>query len=75
MKIKLFFILFVISLFDSFVFSQCSMCKVVAESAGAEKEGFFEGLNSGIMYLMAIPYILLIIGGLFLYFNRKNRKN
>ena len=45
MKIKLFFILFVISLFDSFVFSQCSMCKVVAESAGADFVGSDEYID------------------------------
>ena len=37
------------------------MCygRAVAETAGDGKEGFFEGLNNGILYLMAAPYILL----------------
>ena len=71
MKIKIISVLFFISLIDTFLLAQCSMCKVVAESGGADKEGFFEGLNSGIIYLMITPYILLSIGGIFLYLNRK----
>lgn len=35
--------------------AQCAMCK-----ATAEESGFESGLNSGIIYLMIIPYILLI---------------
>ena len=69
MKINILVLVFLFSI-DS-VFAQCSMCKAVAESAGAEKEGFFEGLNSGILYLMVTPYILLTIGAVFFYFNRK----
>ena len=74
MRIKLLFLLFFISLIDSILIAQCSMCKAVAESGGAEKEGFFEGLNSGIIYLMVTPYILLTIGAVFLYLNRKSSK-
>lgn len=37
----------------------CAMCKAVAES-GAESDqgGISGGLNSGILYLMAIPYVI-----------------
>lgn len=42
--------------------AQCAMCKAVVESGDTEVA---EGLNDGIMYLMAFPYIL--VGGL-LYF-------
>tara|TARA_B100001250_G_C19724246_1_gene755297 strand:+ start:303 stop:527 length:225 start_codon:yes stop_codon:yes gene_type:complete len=69
MKINILVLVFLFSI-DS-IFAQCSMCKAVAESAGAEKEGFFEGLNSGILYLMVTPYILLTIGAIFFYLNRK----
>ena len=71
MKIKILSVLFFTSLIDTLLLAQCSMCKAVAESGGSDKEGFFEGLNSGIIYLMVTPYILLSIGGLFLYLNRK----
>ena len=35
---------------------QCSMCKAVLESGADEKTA--ESLNHGIIYLMAIPYVL-----------------
>jgi hypothetical protein len=47
--------------------AQCAMCKAVvegAENGTLEKTG--AGLNKGILYLMAVPYILL-----FLVFRKK----
>ncbi|WMI69411.1 hypothetical protein RBH95_03355 [Mangrovimonas sp. YM274] len=41
-------------------FAQCAMCRAVLESE--EGQSAAEGVNNGIVYLMAIPYIL--IGGL-----------
>lgn len=50
--------------------AQCAMCKAVAENAQGESGfGIANGLNSGILYIMAIPYVLLAI--LFLGFYRK----
>ena len=40
--------------------AQCAMCKAVVESGNPEQA---EGLNSGILYLMVFPYIL--VGALF----------
>jgi hypothetical protein len=38
----------------------CAMCKVVAEQGGdAAEETRAGGLNTGIIYLMIIPYIIL----------------
>jgi hypothetical protein len=49
----------------SFAFSikinaQCAMCRAVLESG--EGQSLAEGINDGIVYLMAIPYIL--VGGI-----------
>ncbi len=52
-------------------FSQCAMCKAVAESNPIGKDSFFSGLNSGILYLMFIPYMLLFIAFVYNYLNRK----
>ncbi|MDA7743299.1 hypothetical protein N8891_03610 [Flavobacteriales bacterium] len=38
--------------------AQCVMCKAVAEDS-AKDGGLGAGLNKGILYLMAVPYILL----------------
>ncbi len=52
-------------------FSQCSMCRAVAQS-GTEDEAkkVGRGLNNGILYLLAMPYIL---GGVAFFIWRKNR--
>ena len=71
MKIKLLFITFLLITLNSISYGQCAMCRAVAETAGDGKEGFFEGLNNGIIYLMLAPYLLLSIGAVFLYLNRK----
>jgi hypothetical protein len=54
------FILVAFSLLCTEAGAQCAMCKQVAESATEnENPGIGEGLNSGIVYLMAAPYLLL----------------
>ena len=40
------------------VMAQCAMCKATAESQ-AEEDG--SGINTGIIYIMVIPYIILFI--------------
>ncbi len=49
--------------------AQCAMCRAVLES-GADNT-VAEGINNGIVYLMAIPYIL--IGVLLFFVFRKIR--
>ncbi len=44
-------------------FGQCAMCKAVAEeSIDNAGYGIGMGLNTGILFIMSIPYILLTIG-------------
>ena len=54
---KLFFILIVLILSTSDMYSQCSMLSAIMES-DQEYEAA-KGLNRGIVYLMSIPYILV----------------
>lgn len=66
MKQKIFFFLF------SFLFfletnAQCAMCRAVLESE--EGQATAEGVNDGIVYLMAIPYIL--VGGIAFFIYKK----
>ena len=51
--------------------AQCAMCKAVVESGDAE---IAESVNSGIIYLMAFPYVLVGIGVYVLYRNYKKLK-
>lgn len=55
-------------------FSQCAMCKAVVESDLANGGTAGKGINSGIMYLMAFPYVLICIVGYMLYKHFKNKK-
>ncbi len=43
--------------FDTF--SQCAMCKANAESSLRNGSSIAKGLNTGILYLMAVPYLML----------------
>lgn len=40
--------------------AQCAMCRAVLESEG--DQGLAKGVNNGILFLMAVPYIL--VGGI-----------
>ena len=51
--------------------AQCAMCKAVLESNQKDGGGIGAGLNTGILYLMAVPYIFLILGAAFWYYNKK----
>lgn len=50
--------------------AQCVMCKAVAEDA--TEVGVGRGINTAILYLMAVPYIILV--ALYFSFFRKKRK-
>ncbi len=58
-----------IYLFPQKAKAQCAMCRAVLESDG--NTAVAEGVNNGIVYLMAIPYIL--IAGLFYFVYKKMR--
>lgn len=59
--------------FTEVITAQCAMCKAVVESGDAEMA---EGLNHGIVYLMAFPYILVGLAGYLIYRGwKKETKN
>jgi hypothetical protein len=62
-----FYILFFL-LFSQLVSAQCAMCKAVVEQGGKEMA---EGINSGIVYLMSFPYIVVAVGVYLIYRNWK----
>ena len=43
--------------YQSSTHAQCAMCRAVLESEGNQSTA--EGINDGIVYLMAVPYILV----------------
>jgi len=68
-KIKFFLGFYFLSIF--FSYSQCAMCRVVAESNQEAGGTIANGLNSGILYLMACPYILILSGLIWTYYRDK----
>ena len=52
---------------------QCAMCRAVLESEQGQTTAV--GINNGIVYLMAIPYILVAGAGYLVYRNFFRQKN
>jgi hypothetical protein len=50
-------------------FAQCAMCKTSVESDLANGGSIAQGLNTGILYLMGIPYVILMVGA-YLFFKK-----
>ncbi len=59
--IRILLFLFVSLLFLGEVSAQCSMCRAVLESGDLQETA--KGINNGIIYLMAIPYLLVAFVG------------
>ncbi|UUV21713.1 hypothetical protein [Paenimyroides aestuarii] len=52
--------------------AQCAMCRAALET---EETGMkAEAVNDGIVYLMAFPYLLLLVGGIVIYRIMKGKK-
>ncbi|MCO4814808.1 MAG: hypothetical protein KC454_08845 [Flavobacteriales bacterium] len=56
-------LILVVLLIVDYSFSQgCSQCKLLAEQGSeVDEDSFGTNINSGILYLMALPYIALVI--------------
>ncbi len=64
-------LLICILLFIGFdLIAQCPMCKMSAESNMQQGGTAGRGLNTGILYLLALPYLVV---GTLVYLFRKNR--
>jgi hypothetical protein len=62
MKLKFSLLIFFFLIFSAdVVYGQCSMCRAVLQSE--EGQATAKGVNNGILYLMAIPYLLVGIVG------------
>ena len=57
--------------FGFYTNAQCAMCRAVAESSQSGGSSIADGLNDGILYLMAFPYVLLLIALVSLYLRNK----
>ena len=66
MRVAALLILMVLLVLADCATGQCVMCKAVAEDSAAQG-AVGRGINQGILYIMAIPYVLLGIMGYFVY--------
>ena len=71
---KTLFILVLIIITFNELKAQCAMCKAVVEANLGAGGSAGAGLNDGILYLMAMPYISILLFCLFWYFQNKKVK-
>ena len=74
MRNKIFLLLTFFLFYNLDSFSQCAMCKAVGESNLETGSQIGRGLNYGILYLMAVPYIAILSFAIFWYFQNKKYK-
>ncbi|WP_079735737.1 LPXTG cell wall anchor domain-containing protein [Salegentibacter salegens] len=72
MKIRVLFLFLLLLLLPELAEAQCSMCRAVLESDTDQSAA--KGINNGILYLMAFPYLLIGGLGYFIYRSRKKAK-
>ena len=70
-KIKLFFLLILMTCLNSLSIGQCAMCKAVVEANLESGDTKGAGLNDGILFLMSMPYIAVFLFALFFYLQKR----
>lgn len=61
MKRSIFLLAISVFLSTQQIFAQCSQCKLLAEQGGGlDENSFANNINGGILYLMLIPYLILV---------------
>jgi hypothetical protein len=71
---KIIFSLVIIALAQATTFGQCAMCRMTVESTVSDgRSQIASNLNTGILYLLSAPYLLvLIVGYLWWSSSKKN---
>ena len=70
---KLSLIVFLLIFVTGKLNAQCAMCKAAVETNLKDGGSAGAGLNQGILYLMAMPYIAMLLFGA-LYYLQKRKK-
>jgi hypothetical protein len=56
--------------------AQCAMCRTQLENnVSAGNPGIAAGINTGILYLLSMPYLIIIALGFFWYKNSRKNAN
>ena len=73
-KVKLYALFLVMLLMSIESFAQCAMCRATLENNVSNGNiGIAAGINFGILYLLAMPYLIVMVLGYFWY--KSSRKN
>ena len=59
-------------LFSTDGIAQCAMCRAALETEETGNQA--AAVNDGIVYLMAFPYLLLLVGGIIIFRIMKGKK-
>lgn len=79
MKLRIVFtiiVLFLLTFFSSDLSAQCAMCKAAAEEGAKDGNMQSATLNTGIAYLLVMPYLAFCVVGYLWYrsYKRKQRE-
>jgi hypothetical protein len=73
MKKAIFIGAFMIAALANDAFAQCAMCRSTLENNYSNGDpGIAAGINTGILYLLSMPYLAVIVIGYFWYKSSKN---
>jgi len=76
-SLKVFFVLVafgILLLSTSSVKAQCAACAATVETNAKSGDTATKGLNKGIIFLLAAPYLVVALGG-FVWYKNYRRKN
>jgi hypothetical protein len=75
MKLKSLLLIFLYFGLEAVSFAQCAMCRASVENNVSNGDtSIGAGLNSGILYLFVMPYLLAAVIGYFWYKSSKKKK-
>ena len=74
MKNKIIFILVLFFAQITKLNAQCAMCKAAVEANLKDGGSAGAGLNDGILYLMAMPYVAMLFFAIFYYLQKRNKQ-
>jgi hypothetical protein len=70
---KVFFLLMVFLMFTLDTHAQCAMCRSTLENNfSSGNPGIAAGINTGILYLLCMPYLAVMVIGYFWYKSSRN---
>lgn len=64
-------VIFIMMFFIPEINAQCPMCRMSAESNLEHGGTMGKGLNKGILYILSLPYLLVLSLGIIWYRNKK----